>query len=317
MQMTQGTAIRWTWWPGFKGETLTTIRGCRWAKWKDADGASHPYEVCRSCYAQSTAHGLVTRFKSKRYEGLVENTSKGPIWNGKVEFDEDQLLGILTMKKPRAFFCSSMGDLFYGTTDTQVAMHIAVGILAHWHRLLILTKRPDRMAALWASNEFWDIVDSFVATLRARVPYGRGRWSTQDRRTPQNIWLGTSIEGPGSAKWALDHLTGIDHPGRLWTSYEPVIEYADLRPWLRKLGWCVIGGASKQGQSPAPDFDMGIAARILRDCREASTPAFLKQMGANPVSAGRRITLVDHNNHNDEPQHWPEQFRVQQFPEEK
>lgn len=314
--MTQGTAIRWTWWPGFKGETLTTIRGCRWAKWTDENGNAQPFITCKSCYAQNTAHSLETRFSSPHYSGLTELTSKGPIWNGQVRFDEPQLLSILTMQKPRAFFCSSMGDLFYGTTDETIAYHVAVGILAHWHRLLILTKRPDRMAALWASPEFWQKVATFVHALRGDVPKKYQRAITPNHMDyPQNIWLGTSIEGPGSAKWALDHLTGIDHPGHLWISYEPVIEPVDLTPWLRKLSWVVLGGASKQGPSPAPAFDLATAERALRDCREASVPAFLKQFGANPVSNGRRIALVDHGNHNDVPEHWPTQFRVQQFPE--
>lgn len=310
-----GTNIAWCWWPDTKGETLTTIRGCKWAKWQDENGASHPYDTCRACYAQMQSHTLVQRFDQPHYRGLTKLTPVGPIWNGDVRFDEEQLLSILTMTKARTLFCSSMGDLLFGTTDNTVAYHVAVALLAHWHRLLILTKRPDRLAQLWASDDFWASVDAMVTGLRDRVPTNkRQRPSDNALRRPGNIWLGTSIEGIGSAKWALDHLTSIDHPGRLWVSYEPMIEFANLNPWLPKLSWVVLGGASKQGAEPAHAFNVEYAESIVRSCRVHNVALFIKQLGARPITHDAQLYWPEMNNHNDDPQHWPVDLRVQQFP---
>lgn len=311
-----GTAIGWCWWPGTKGETLTTIRGCKWAKWQDEAAEWQPYETCRACYAQATAHSLVQRFDQVHYRGLTKDTPVGPIWNGKVRFDEEQLLSLLTMAKPRTLFCSSMGDLLYGTEDETVAYHVAVAILAHWHRFLILTKRPDRLAELWASDKFWDMVSKKVAELWERVPKARrpaqmsdcGMWDLS------NIWLGASIEGIGSAHWALKHLTSISHPGRLWVSYEPMIEFVDINPWLPKLSWVVLGGASKQNDAPAPAFNLDYAEDVARSCRVHNVAFFLKQVGARPVTHKANAFWPEMNNHNDDPQYWPEPLRLQQFP---
>jgi hypothetical protein len=50
-------------------------------------------------------------------------------------------------------------------------------------------------------------------------------------------------------------------------------------------------------------------------CGAAGVPIFLKQLGANPRWMDSRLVLTDHDNHNEEPAHWPKEFQVQQFPE--
>lgn len=57
------------------------------------------------------------------------------------------------------------------------------------------------------------------------------------------------------------------------------------------------------------------AEGVVQACASQGVPLFLKQLGAAPTSAGRRIILPHHSNHNDDPQHWPDKFRVQRFPE--
>jgi protein gp37 len=167
---------------------------------------------------------------------------------------------------------------------------------------------------------------------------------------PPNIWWGTSIENRASAKWALDHLMRVPAPGRLWTSFEPMLEYVDLTPWMmpqvhhhpankveaypaihavaraaaeklggRYLSWVVLGGPSKQGKAEAPPFRLPDAYRVINDCAAAGVPVFLKQLGANPVEPDAQLNMkpyrcAEHDNHNADPQHWPSQLRRQQFP---
>lgn len=312
-----GTDITWTYWPGTRGETLTTVYGCHWAKYIGADGTPKTFETCKACYAQATAQSLVTRFNSPRYTGLVKDTTRGPIWTGEVRFDETQLLAVLTAHLARTYFCTSMGDLFYGTDNTTVAKHIAVMILANWHRFLILTKRPDRMRELWHHKIFWQEVQFQADRLKSRLPKSRRRNLMGNvPKHPENVWLGTSIEGRESAAWALEELRQIDHPGRRWISYEPMLEYVNLVPWIEDLKWVVLGGASKQAKAAAPPFIVEDAELVLEVCKGYGVAAFLKQLGANPVSrrTGNAIRIDESDNHNADPAKWPTALQVQQFP---
>lgn len=332
-----GTAIAWTFWPGYRGETLTTIRGCKWAKYFDAGVKKWVYyDVCKACYAQNTAHSLCTRFPdqmTRYYGGLTKPTTRGPIWTGKINFDEQQLLAVLTATKPRAYFLTSMGDLFYDeVSDEIIAYHVAVMIMAHWHLFLVLSKRPDRMARLWNSQPFWVLVVRKIEELlskfsrRQRLRFGRLMAGGVS-----NVWMGASIESQASANWALGELMKVPSTN-LWTSFEPMLEYVDLSPWMtstaplhgdktltRRLKWVVFGGPSKQGPDEAPDYRLGDAYRVINDCAASGIASFQKQLGANPTETdkfGDRVALElpKHNNHNADPRHWPSLMRVQQFP---
>lgn len=313
-----GTAIGWCWWPDSRGETLTTIRGCKWAKYFDAGLGEWVYfGTCENCYAQNTAHSQCTRFDSPHYRGLTKKTKRGPIWTGKIRFDQEQLLGVLRMKAPRTFFLTSMGDLFYEeVSDDIIAQHFAVMIATQdRHRFLILTKRPDRMAKLLNDEAFHDLVRAKAHALGVKLMK-----LTRIPLMPDNIWFGTSIESKPSAAWALNELMKVRASGRLWVSYEPMMEYVDLTPWLRRgLAWVVLGGASKQSATEPWPFQTWDAERVLDDCERAGVAFHLKQLGARPFAqlsqcvAGPLI-LPEHNNHNADPQHWPVKLRVQQFP---
>lgn len=328
-----GTSISWTFWPGTKGETLTTIRGCKWAKYFDAAKQVWVYyDTCAGCYAQNTAHSLCVRFGSKHYEGLTKATSRGPIWNGKVRFDEEQLLAVLSAKKARTYFLTSMGDLFYEeVSDEIIAYHIAVFILAYWHRVLILTKRPDRMARLLASDDFRSLVIAALMRLCNGNERYRKLFETAGHavghqhggpKLPPNMWFGTSIENRASAKWALSELSKVPAPGHRWISFEPMIEYADISEWLVPvkggpvLSWVVLGGASRQGAAKPWPFNMDDALEVIRVCKVFRIPVFVKQLGANPTMDDHGVSVVmpAHDNHNADPKHWPEYIRIQQFP---
>lgn len=331
-----GTTIAWCWWPGTKGETLTTIRGCKWAKYFDATTKRWVYfETCAGCYAQNTAHSLCTRFDSPHYAGLTKATERGPIWTGKVRFDEEQLLSVLKMTASRTFFLTSMGDLFYeDVPDEIVAYHFAVMAMANWHRFLVLTKRPDRMAVLVNSAFFWSEVNrkmhglwTFSTKVRLpNIPTRQLKFRSPDNLAsnaiadaPGNIWFGTSIENEPSANWALNELVKVPAPGRLWVSFEPMLEYVDLSPWLDRLSWVVLGGASKQAKAHAPLGRLAHFTWVIGDCARAHVPVFLKQLGARFCRGDGGyphdfVHLPKHDNHNADPRYWPQDLRVQQFP---
>lgn len=164
-----------------------------------------------------------------------------------------------------------------------------------------------------------------------------------------NIWWGTSIEDQRSAAWALDHLSQLRTIGRLFCSYEPVIGHVDFRqleiepglfldaltgdlsgqldgPYLQKhsklpairepLSWVISGGASPQrGRNPFK-FDLDYARSLDKQLKEARCPHFRKQLGGKLIKGDTRVFLDVHTGHNADPQYWPEDLRVQEFPKE-
>lgn len=101
--------------------------------------------------------------------------------------------------------------------------------------------------------------------------------------------------------------------------------------WLGpdKIEWVIVGGESGPKARP---FDLAWARRIVAQCREAGVAAFVKQMGDNPVitptvapnQSPESIvaygeyepeTRLDYGRHGADPSVWPEDLRVQEFPE--
>jgi protein gp37 len=94
-------------------------------------------------------------------------------------------------------------------------------------------------------------------------------------------------------------------------SAEPQLEPIDLRPWLPRLNWVIQGGES--GKEPRP-FDIAWALAMHRDCHEAGTPYFLKQLGARPFRGDEPVRL--HDSHGGDWSEWPADVpRVRQMPE--
>jgi protein gp37 len=132
-----------------------------------------------------------------------------------------------------------------------------------------------------------------------------------------NVWLGVSVEDQATADERIPLL--LDTPAaRRWVSYEPAIGPVTFRDeWLSRtcalghfthrndtgyrpgecahegqfvcgfplvggLDWIVVGGESGPGARP---FDLAWARSAIAQCRSASVPCFVKQLGAQPVSS--------------------------------
>lgn len=89
------------------------------------------------------------------------------------------------------------------------------------------------------------------------------------------------------------------------------------------LNWIIVGGESGPHARP---FHVEWARQTVADCETAGVACFVKQLGARPVglpvpSDGRAIWRDGHfdgrlrDNHGADPAEWPEDLRVQQFPE--
>lgn len=272
--------------------------------WNPIRGCSRVSEGCRNCYAERVA----ARFsgKGQPYEGLAKMTPSGPRWTGKVRLIEAALDQPLHWRAPRRVFVNSMSDLFHeGVSDAWLDVIFGVMLCARQHTFQALTKRPERMRAYLSAfgsgeSAYMELARRFGSSpLREHMPYngniaagllpGRIQWPLP------NVHLGISVEDQATADARIPVL--LDTPAAVrWISAEPLLAPLTFRwvPWdgkvpgrenvnhldgLRRLDWVVVGGESGPGARP---FNLSWARDILRQCREAGVPCFIKQLGALP-----------------------------------
>ena len=177
----------------------------------------------------------------------------------------------------RRVFCASVADVFEDRADLDAYRERLWALIKATPELdwLLLTKRPERMAA-WAETHEW----------------------------PVNAWAGTSVEDQKAADERIPRLLRI--PARVrflsmepllgpvdllkWTQRHAVNQYDDCTNWCRRcaaareggwlpdaeIGWVIVGGESGRHARPMhPDW-----VRSIRDqCANAGVPFHFKQFG--------------------------------------
>lgn len=188
----------------------------------------------------------------------------------------------------RRVFIASMADVFETRPDLDAPRD---AFLAGLRALgpdagvdpLVLTKRPDRMAA-WAESHGW----------------------------PDWWWAGTTVEDQPRAHWRIPDLLRV--PARVrWLSCEPLLGPVSI--WRNHSGvpvqavqgvsypplglwWCIVGGES--GPHARPMLQTW-AEDLVAECHAAGAACWVKQLGGHPDP--RR-----------DPEVWPAPLRVQQLP---
>ncbi len=202
---------------------------------------------CTNCYAMHMARRLEAMGVEK-YKGLTRRSGKRTVWSGVVRQDHDALEIPLRWKKPRKIFVNSMSDLFHERVKDAFIRDVwEVMRATPHHHYQILTKRPDRMAAL---------VNSW-----ANTPL-------------HNVWLGTSVEN-STVLNRIDELRSARAAIR-FISFEPLVG-AVGRVDLSAIHWAIVGGES--GPSARPIQEDWID-EIHRQCAIFGTAFFFKQWGA-------------------------------------
>lgn len=327
------TTIEWTRGDdGALGKTWNPLRGC-----------SRVSAGCMNCYAEKVAArfaGTDPRTGLQMpYAGLIDRHGR---WNGHVSLVKDHLLDPLRWKKPRKIFVNSMSDLFHENVPDEWIDHIfAVMALAPQHTFQVLTKRPERMRAYFANHSVENLVRQQTVELQ-----GRGETDFYMDEWPlPNVWLGVSVENQETADERIPLLIQTPAETR-FVSYEPALGPVDFSFWLsqpkrenfendplaialardmiqtgtgdapRAIDWIIIGGESGPG---ARRFDPAWARSAVQQCKAASVPVFVKQMGSNVVEAEMYWPGAKHwtdklNRNGDDPVEWPEDLRVREFP---
>lgn len=313
--------------------------------WNPVRGCSRVSEGCRNCYAERQSarfsdpgqpfHGFASRRVGRAF---------GTSWTGKVELVESKLREPLSWRKPRRVFVNSMSDLFHeALPDEAIDRVFAVMACAGRQRFQVLTKRAKRMAEYMAkrakSAQPWKDAARTVGYSLEFEGLSLVRWPLP------NVWLGVSVEDQATADARIPFL--LHTPAAIrFISAEPLLEAVDLMVWENKghdlpsIDWVIGGGESGYGARPC---DVAWLRSLRDQCEAAGVAFFCKQLGAWPVKCNLRemppsIVADFFNDRGSEedlvaignaayprvplrdakgadPSEWPEDLRVQEFPE--
>ena len=334
--MGENTKIAWT------DDTHNFWRGCT----KVSPG-------CSNCYAEHNVGVKLAGIKWGKGQPRVRSKSfEEPLkWNKKpwvcgcgafadFAIDANLLLCPSCMEYPhrRRVFSLSLGDWL----DPEVPVAWLADMLDVIRRcpnldFLLLTKRPE----LWKQR-----VDSAFLTLKFK-DVERAQWVWDwlyDGKSPSNIWLGTTVENQKTADARVEALRKIPAKVR-FLSCEPLLSAVDLsklfnvhylgtaehRPAVG-IDWVIVGGESG---NYARVCNVEWIHGIVQQCKTAKVPVFVKQLGSTPVCCAPQHSgkcppeldpegwerlckawpLVINHPKGGDMSEWPEELRIQQFPE--
>ena len=231
----------------------------------------------------------------------------------------------------RGLMCDSNGDtLFVGeggkwtaNADPETAKPVTMdnvrmrlfALIADTPELdwLLLTKRPEFMRD-WLADfaEGWNSAPA--------VPPGLGITRRPVDWPFPNVWLGVSVEDQQRADERIPLLLQTPAAVR-FISAEPLLGPIRLFAYDRdmnppvmtvddgRLSWVIVGGESGPGARP---MAVQWASGIVSQCRVASVPVFVKQLGSSPLT---NLSVDDGHN-----AYWPVTDRkggdIEEFPDD-
>jgi len=225
--------------------------------WNPVAGCTLASAGCTNCYAMRMAARLQAMGHGK-YKGTTRKSGGRYVWTGRVNIDPSSLSAPLEWRRPKRIFVNSMSDLFHEKVpDGFIEKVWEVMTECPQHHFQILTKRPDRMAAMFADGRLTAL---------------------------QNAWLGTSVESQDVAL-RVDQLAAISG-ATLFVSFEPLIgRIAEID--LSKIHWAIVGGESGPRARP---MDQEWVDHLHSICRRDDVAFFFKQWGGhNKKAAGREL----------------------------
>lgn len=309
--------------------------------WNVVLGCEPESPGCIHCYAAAMAH----RGLCEAHRGLTVIGKDGPMFNGEIRLMPARLPEPLHWKKPRRVFVPSMGDLFHeDVPDPYIAAVFGIMAAAREHTFQVLTKRARRLPEVleWIVGKgslgwSWQTLYARVAEYSPEAALFIDEHDLMSSPWPwplPNVWLGVSVESP-KVLHRVDELKKCEAAVR-FLSCEPLLDRLDLGPALAdgEIHWVIVGGESGRKARPCA---MEWIEEIVSQCAAAGVACFVKQLGATVVSEERMAdTLEDAQDmlgpkKKDrwlwyggfahpaaaDPEEWPEQFRVQEYPDGK
>jgi protein gp37 len=238
-------------------------------------------------------------------------------------------------------FCASLADVFDNEVPTSWRTEL-------WQ---LIMNTP---------NLSWLLVTKRIGNVRGMVaPIWLGRF-------PDNVRLLITVCNQEEADRDIPKLLAL--PCKNGVSYEPALGPVDWSPWVLRprrklpsydaeaaalfgpqfvdqeplLNWIIVGGESTQGSGKARPFDLAWARSTIAQCKAASVPVFVKQLGSRLHARndeewddwpgidlgafehdvygfteeyqGAHCRVPLHDRAGADPAEWPEDLRVQEFP---
>ena len=302
--------------------------------WNPVVGCSKVSAGCDNCYAEKMAHrvrGMMYVQSSDKsletWEKYDEVLTMNGKWNGHTYCDESALDKPLHWKTPCRIFVCSMGDLFHESVPFEFIDKV-MKIIDHTHRHIfqVLTKRPERMKKYMLGKVQARKIVKGIASHTAGC-------KTAPDFPPNNLWLGVTAENQEMADKRIPILLQIPAAVR-FVSIEPMLGEVNLgnicstRNGDSDLGWggkkggypylnCLTGREYSVlvGQESDNKLDWVIvgaesgpkrryckhqwALSIVKQCKAAGVPCFVKQLQENDSGKNRIVSL---------PPGWPRDY---------
>jgi protein gp37 len=202
--------------------------------WNPSAGCTKTSPGCKNCYAETMA----IRLQAMGVEGYENGFGFNIV--------PSRLNEPFKKKNPTIFFVNSMSDIFHEDMPLDY-MDKIFDVIAKTpqHTYQILTKRANRM---------FDYLSQ--------------------RKIPENIWLGVTVENREHGLPRIDKLRKLK-ASVLFLSIEPLLE--DLgKVNLNNIDWVIVGGESGNRARP---MDEQWVLNIKRQCKEKDIAFFFKQWG--------------------------------------
>lgn len=267
------------------------------ATWNPITGCTHAASPgCDHCWAREWHN----RWRAAYQKGQTKAEQYAKPFS-EIQFWPDRLDQPLHWRKPRDIgVCFGADWMHDGVSVDDIYRIFRVTEMAEQHRFFTLTKRSKRLLKLFATSP--------------ALP---------------NVFHGVTVCNQAEM-WKAEELLKV--PGNLWVSFEPLLFSIDARPLLAsgRISLVVIGCESGPNRRLCR---LEWILDIVRQCRAASVPCFVKQIPVPMISAGRLredLELADDPNCNracstwdldcvsngwrvsHDPAEWPEELRVQE-----
>jgi protein gp37 len=193
-----------------------------------------------------------------KYVGTTRRSGQRVVWTGVVNLDEESLSLPSRWRKARRIFVNSMSDLFHPSIPDEFIGRVWEAMaLCPQHHFQVLTKRPIRMAAMFAAGTITPL---------------------------EQVWIGTSVESD-AVTHRISDVVAVAGMTR-FISFEPLIGSVGEID-LRDIHWAIVGGESGPRARP---MEVEWVEEIERACRRDGAAFFFKQWGGrNKKAAGRHL----------------------------
>lgn len=288
--------------------------------------------ACRFCYADTQARRYgheVWRKKGPRRMLSDANWAKPLKWNRDAE-----KAGV-----PAKVFCASMADVFEDHPDVAESRERLWDVIdaTPWLRWQLLTKRPENVKGMapwgddWPENvwlgtsvETQRFADQRIPVLLS-IPAKTRFLSCEPLLGPLNLWRlldppapDTDCDVCGDERFAdeigVGHDRFIYNDDRTEEIDEEWCTGPTVRAVPRRIDWVIAGGESG---AKARTTELEWVRSLVQECQDARIAPFVKQLGtawAKDIHVGGRSLFAQGDRKGGNPEHWPSDLRVRDFP---